>query len=81
MFVDELRKNPICNAIMTAVDGEDREDIKFTFTVHEALALHKAAFYVYNSFCNDSNENDCLSKEMNHFLEDLASGIEKLNNL
>jgi len=78
-FIDVLRTNNINQAIMNYVDVENKqEDDTFSFSFGESTALYNVAYQVYSSFCNNSSEDDGLSKEMNVFLDNLQSALEKL---
>lgn len=75
-FIDEVKANAICSKIMKSVDDVHTVDINFT--VDEVIALYNVAFEVYNAFCNNSDEPDGLSVNMNRFLDDLLSATKKL---
>jgi hypothetical protein len=76
-FIEKVRKNKICVGIINTV--EDVEEIDVKFTVDEVIALYRTCTEVYNSFCNNSKEDDGLSVYMNRYLDDLYSAMDKLN--
>lgn len=79
-FINELKKNNICVSILNDIKDESWQDVQVTFSIHEVCALTKVAYYVYNAFCNDSIEDDGLPIEVSHFLDNLMSAYDKLNN-
>lgn len=75
-LIERIRNNKICAEIMESVDDIEKASIEFT--VHEIISLRTTCYAVYNSFCNNSDEDDGLSSEMNRYLDDLESAISKL---
>lgn len=78
-FIEKLQKNEICSEIMKSVDNNDNnEKINIEFNKDEIMAIYNTCYEVYNSFCNDSDEDDGLSINMNRYLDDLNRAIKKL---
>lgn len=75
-FVKEIQNNRICSEIMKSINDVPKVDINFTES--EIWALYETCFVVYNSFCNNSDEDDGLSNYMNKYLDDLDSAMKKL---
>lgn len=78
-FIDESKMNSICSFISKNISDESWQDVSLTFSVHEVGALLKVVLNVYNEFCTDSDEDDGFSMEVNHFLDNLLSVYNKLN--
>jgi len=75
-FIEKLQNNKICLDIMESINDVPKVDINLTES--EVWALYETCFAVYNSFCNNSDEDDGLSSYMNKYLDDLNSAMKKL---
>lgn len=76
-FLSELKYSKINASIIREVEEVERVDINLT--VDEIVAVYRTCQEVYNSFCNNSDEDDGFSVYLNRYLDDLHSAIEKLN--
>jgi len=80
MIKEALKMDNIVFKLIEEINGsKDTDDYKFSFNVHELSALQKVAYEVYDSFVDHEEKGAVFSSEVNQFLDNLHSAIEKLN--